>query len=65
MVTLSFVLLFGAVGLLLSAATSALAAYFPWAGLAVGVLVGAPHDALVGYWQCMGQLDMVRSRKFG
>src|SRR5215471_20869190 len=39
MVTLSFVLLFGAVGPLLSAATSALAAYFPWAGLAVGVLL--------------------------
>src|SRR5262249_47107904 len=45
MVTLSFVLLFGAVGLLLSAATSTLAASFPWAGVAVRVLlvfVGRP-----------------------
>jgi cytochrome c biogenesis protein CcdA len=38
-VTLSFVLLFGAAGLVLSAATSAVTAYFPWAGLAVGVLL--------------------------
>lgn len=38
-VTLSFVLLFGTVGLVLSAATSAVAVYFPWAGLVVGVLL--------------------------
>jgi cytochrome c-type biogenesis protein len=38
-VTLSFVLLFGAAGLALSAATSAVTAYFPWAGLVVGVLL--------------------------
>src|SRR5262249_33288192 len=38
-VALSFVLLFGTVGLVLSAATSAVAGYFPWAGLGVGVLL--------------------------
>ncbi len=38
-VTLSFVLLFGAVGLILSAASSAAAIYFPWAGLVVGVVL--------------------------
>ena len=38
-VALSFVLLFGTVGLVLSAATSAVASYFPWAGLVVGVLL--------------------------
>ena len=38
-VTLSFVLLFGTAGLVLSAATSAVAVYFPWAGLVVGVLL--------------------------
>ncbi len=36
-VTAGFVLLFGLAGLLLSAATAAVAAYFPWLGLAVGV----------------------------
>lgn len=38
-VTLSFVFLFGTVGLVLSAATSAVAVYFPWAGLVIGVLL--------------------------
>ncbi len=48
-VTLSFVLLFGAVGLLLSAASSAAAIYFPWAGLVVGVvLVVAAGRILAG-----------------
>jgi len=34
-----FVLLFGAAGLVLSAATAAIAAVFPWLGLAMGVLL--------------------------
>jgi len=38
-VTLSFVLLFGAAELVVSAATSAVAAYFPWLGLVVGVVL--------------------------
>jgi len=38
-VTVSFVLLFGAVGLVLSAASSAIVIYFPWAGLAVGMVL--------------------------
>src|SRR5947208_11595113 len=41
--TSSFVLFFGAAGLLLSAARSAVAQYFPWGSLAVGgllILVG-------------------------
>ena len=38
-VTLSFVLLFGAAGLVVSTASSATAAYFPWVGLVVGVLL--------------------------
>src|SRR5213076_1682177 len=38
-VTLSFVVLFGAAGLFLSAATTAVVAWFPWASLAVGVLL--------------------------
>lgn len=38
-VTLSFVVLFGVAGLLLSVATSAIAAYFPWAGLVIGILL--------------------------
>jgi cytochrome c biogenesis protein CcdA len=38
-VTVSFLALFGAAGLLLSAATSAVAAWFPWASLGVGVLL--------------------------
>src|SRR5438270_12536412 len=36
-VTASFVLLFGAAGLVLSAATSALSVWLPWGSLAVGV----------------------------
>ena len=48
-VTLSFVLLFGVIGLFLSAATSAVALYFPWAGLAAGVfLVLAAGRMLTG-----------------
>src|SRR5260370_36347119 len=35
----SFVLLFGTAGVILSLASSAVAHYFPWAGLAVGVLL--------------------------
>lgn len=35
----SFVLLFGTAGLVLSVASAAIAHYFPWAGLAVGVLL--------------------------
>ncbi len=38
-VTVGFVSLFGLAGLLLSGATTALAAYFPWMGLAVGVVL--------------------------
>lgn len=38
-VTAGFLVLFGLAGLLLSVATTALAAYFPWLGLAVGVLL--------------------------
>jgi cytochrome c-type biogenesis protein len=38
-VTASFVVLFGAAGVLLSAATSAVVAWFPWASLGVGVLL--------------------------
>jgi cytochrome c biogenesis protein CcdA len=38
-VTLSFVLLFGPAGMVVSAATSAAAAYFPWVGLVVGVVL--------------------------
>ena len=37
--TTSFILFFGAVGLLLSVATTAVARYFPWGGLAAGVLL--------------------------
>jgi cytochrome c biogenesis protein CcdA len=38
-VTVSFLALFGAAGLVLSAATSAVVAWFPWASLAVGVFL--------------------------
>ena len=38
-VTTSFVLLFGVVGFVVSAATSAVAVSFPWIGLAVGLLL--------------------------
>ncbi|HLQ35550.1 MAG TPA: cytochrome c biogenesis protein CcdA, partial [Chloroflexota bacterium] len=38
-VTAGFVLLFGAAGLVLSVATTAVARYFPWMALAVGVLL--------------------------
>ncbi len=38
-VTVSFVLLFGIAGVLLSLATTAIARYLPWAGLAVGVVM--------------------------
>jgi cytochrome c-type biogenesis protein len=37
--TTSFILFFGAVGLLLSVATTAVARYFPWGGLVAGVLL--------------------------
>lgn len=49
LVTLSFVLLFGVVGLILSAASSAVAIYFPWVGLVIGVgLVLAAGRILAG-----------------
>jgi cytochrome c biogenesis protein CcdA len=38
-VTVSFLLLFGVTGVVLSAATAALVGWFPWASLAVGVLL--------------------------
>lgn len=38
-VTVSFILLFGVAGLLLSLVTSSIARYLPWAGLAVGILM--------------------------
>jgi cytochrome c-type biogenesis protein len=39
MVTLGFIILFGVAGLVLSIATSTIARYLPWMGLAIGVLL--------------------------
>ena len=47
-VTASFVLLFGLAGLVLSLVSSALGTYFPWIGLAVGIIVIALGGAVVG-----------------
>lgn len=47
-VTLSFVVLFGVAGLLLSVATSAIAVYFPWAGLAIGILLVLAGGMMLG-----------------
>src|SRR5215467_4814054 len=65
MVTLSLVLLFGAVGLLLSAATSALAAYFPWAGLAVGVLLVFVAGLLLAGGSLCGRLGNQLADRMG
>lgn len=48
-VSASFVVLFGAAGVVVAATSSGIALYFPWIGLAVGVaLVAAGASALVG-----------------
>jgi len=47
-VTLSFVVLFGVVGLALGATTAALAAAFPWVGLGIGVLLVLSGAAMLG-----------------
>ena len=65
MVTLSFVLLFGAVGLLLSAATSALAVSFPWAGLAVGVLLVFVAGRLLAGGSLYGRLGNQLADRMG
>ncbi|MBI3969921.1 MAG: cytochrome c biogenesis protein CcdA [Chloroflexi bacterium] len=48
MVSASFVLLFGAVGLILGVVSSAAARYFPWVGLAVGVLLVFTGGRMLG-----------------
>ncbi len=55
-VTLSFVLLFGAAGLVVSAATSTAVAYFPWVGLVVGVLLVLAAGRLVAGRPIYGDL---------
>ncbi len=47
-VTLSFVALFGVVGLALGATTAALAAAFPWVGLGIGLLLVLSGAAMLG-----------------
>lgn len=47
-VTASFVVLFGAAGLLLSVAAAAIAQYLPWAGLGIGVLLIIVAARLLG-----------------
>jgi cytochrome c biogenesis protein CcdA len=55
-VTLSFVLLFGAAGVVVSAATSAVAAYFPWLGLVVGVALVVVAGRLIAGHAIYGDL---------
>ena len=61
-VTLSFVVLFGVVGLALGATTSALAAAFPWVGLGIGVLLVLSGAAmLAGRHLYLGTLQRLGS----
>lgn len=47
-VSASFVILFGAAGLVVAATTSGIVRYFPWIGLAVGVVLVAAGAATLG-----------------
>ncbi len=48
LVTLSFVVLFGVAGVVLGLATSAIARYLPWVGLAIGVLLVLAGGRMLG-----------------
>jgi cytochrome c-type biogenesis protein len=48
MVTLGFIILFGVAGLVLSIATSTIARYLPWMGLAIGVLLVLVAGRMLG-----------------
>lgn len=62
-VSASFVILFGAVGLFVAATTSGVIRLFPWIGLLVGVvLVGVGAASLAGISPYFGVMDRLGSR---